>query len=245
MKSLENEKMVLYVRKNSKKSSKSRKSRRENPETIKNRAHSGRNKGSIGEDSMNNRKTKDTSTERKTRILSAQELVKKKNKLTLEMTKPVQIIVMGGDTTFMTSTSHNVTENTIDAEHLISLKNYKSKSKHDMYESTQSGIMDQSFMMENSEFRTNKAKENSMMKLNESSILSVNPHFKNMNLSSDILADDSLLKKILPDHFLAGMKEGDILNFNTLTEKEKKIHLMMMRRKSSKSLALSKHTKSP
>jgi hypothetical protein len=66
-------------------------------------------------------------------------------------------------------------------------------------------------------------KDSSILKLNESSILSINPHFKNMHHSSDIRAEESMLNKILPDHLLASMKDEDIQNFNTLTEKEKKI----------------------
>lgn len=85
-KSIEHEKLVLYVKKESKRRRKSK--HQENPETIKNR-NKVRQKDSIDEESMDGRKTKDTSTERKTRIITASELVKKKEKLTLEMTKPV------------------------------------------------------------------------------------------------------------------------------------------------------------
>lgn len=142
---------------------------------------------------------------------------------------------MGGDSTMQT------TENTINPEHLVSYKNLK----HPNMNETMNSEINQSFMVENSGFKQGKLKESSMLKLNESSILSINPHFKNMHHSSDIRAEESMLNQILPDHFLASMKDEDIQNFNTLTEKEKKYQIMMMRRKSSKSLAMSKYTKSP
>lgn len=77
-----------------------------------------------------------------------------------------------------------------------------------------------------------------MLKLNESSILSINPHIKNMHLS-DVKAEESILNKIFPEQFLASMKEEELHNFNTLSEKEKKMHLMKIRRKGSKSTIIS------
>lgn len=104
--------------------------------------------------------------------------------------------------------------------------------------------MDQSFMADCSDIKY-KMKDSSILKLNESSILSNNPHLKNMNYSSEIRMEESILNKLIPEHFLASMKEEDLQNFNTLTEKEKKMQLMMMRRKSSKSFSQHRFQKSP
>jgi hypothetical protein len=121
--SMESEKLVLYVKKDKKK--KSRRSSRQQ-ETVKNRKkHKSRRDLEESED-LENRKTKDTSTERKTRILSKKQLVEKRQKLSLVMTKPVEIIVMNNDTTI--KTTDETTENTINPDYLVSNKNLKSST---------------------------------------------------------------------------------------------------------------------
>lgn len=97
---------MLYVNKGRNKS-KTKNSKKTNENSQKSEDHSSKYS------------PKDTSTERKTREISTSEMKRKRENLTLELTKPVEIIIVGaGD-----STMHNTeTEPTINPEFLVSKK---------------------------------------------------------------------------------------------------------------------------